>query len=213
MDLYISPLSCSLASRITVYEAGLDARVRFHAVTLMTKLIDDGGDYFGVTRKGRVPALLTDEGQLLTENAAILQFLADLAPEADLAPPTGTFARSELQQWLSYVGTELHKYLFAPQFTPDAPEEMRSYCLTKSLPPRFGHLEHVLSDGRDYLTGAQFTVADAYLFVVLCWAVHVEVDMTAYPSLMALQGRIATRPTVARALAEDMALREAATAS
>lgn len=210
MDLYISPMACSLSARITVYEAGLEGRVALHNVRLPDQRLEDGSAFAAVAPQGRVPALVTDEGALLTENAAILQFLADLAPESGLAPPAGSFARSALHQWLSFIGSELHKLVFAPQFSADAPAEARRFALDKGLPPRFGHLEAVLSQGGPWLLGGDFTVADAYLLTMLNWAVHLNLDTASWPAIEAWYGRALERPAVQRAMAEEMALYKAA---
>lgn len=210
MDLYFSPLSCSLASRISIYEAGIEDSVRFHNVSLQDKRVDGTGNYYDVTAKGRVPSIVTKDGQLLTENAAVLQYIADRAPDCGLAPVAGSFERSEVQQWLSYVGTELHKYVFAVQFTPDAPEDVRAYALQSLLPARFDFVDKTLGDGRAWLTGAEFTVADAYLFAITNWAFHLQIDMTPWPNFTAWHGRTAQRPAVARAMQEELALSQAA---
>lgn len=204
MDLYFSPLTCSLASRIAIYEAGLQAR--FHNVEIWEKRVEDGRDYFEVTAGGRVPALLTEDG-LLTENAAILQRLADMAPESGLAPAPDSPARYRLQQWLSFVGAELHKGVFALVLPANATEERRRYALEELLPPRFDQLEaHLAETEGGWLTGAAFSVADAYLFVVLVWADHVGVDMARWPRLEVLRIRAGERPAVARAFGEEWAM-------
>jgi glutathione S-transferase len=207
MDLYFSPLACSLASRIAVYEAGLESETTFHNVTLPTKRYDDDADYWTVTAKGQVPALTTRDGALLTENAAVLQYLADLAPASNLAPPPASRARYDLQQWLSYVGTELHKLVFAVLYTPDTPAEAKVYARETSLPDRLGYLAKVLGDGRSYLVGDAFTVADAYLLTVLNWA-STFTDLGAWPAIAEYHRRVLARPTVKRAFVEERALRE-----
>ena len=162
MDLYFSPLACSLATRIAIYEAKADAD--FHRVDTRAGRTADGADYTRINPKGLVPALKTDEGEVLTENAAILQYIADRYPKAGLAPDG--FERYRLQQWLSFVGTELHKLVFQPLFSPTAPDAVKA--LSRELAkPRFAYLDEHL-EGREYLLD-RFSVADCYLAAVLNW--------------------------------------------
>jgi glutathione S-transferase len=128
MDVYFSPLACSMASRIALYEAGSAAN--FIEVDPKTKRTQEGADYFAVNPLGLVPAIRTDDGEVLTENAAVLQYIADMAPAAGLAP-SGGMARSRLQQWLCFTGTELHKALFVPLFDPKTPDETKARTLEK----------------------------------------------------------------------------------
>ena len=204
MDLYFSPLACSLATRIAIYEAGLDAETTFHQVALSTKRYDDDRDYWAVTAKGQVPALVTRDGTLLTENAAVLQYVADLAPATRLAPPPTDRARYELQQWLSFIGTELHKQVFAVLYNPRTPPEAKAYALDVALPDRLGLLARALGD-RPFLVGDAFTVADAYLLTVLNWA-STKLDLSAWPALVAYHRRMIARPQVKRAFGEERAL-------
>jgi glutathione S-transferase len=206
MDLYFAPLSCSMATRIALYESGQDAR--FHEVVLSTGRTKAGEDYFRIHPMGQVPALVTDEGEVLTEGPAILQFVADRAPESRLAPPAGTFARSQLQQWLNYIGTEVHKAVFATIFNPAAPPEARAYA-RQIAGKRFDVLSRHLAN-RDFLVGDTFTVADAYLAVALGWAEPAGVDLSGFPVLLAWRERMRSRPAVARALEEELALRAGA---
>jgi glutathione S-transferase len=206
LDLYFAPLSCSLASRIALYEAGMDAR--FHQVALATKQLPDGSDYRAINPKGQVPALRTDEGAILTEGPAVLQYIADRAPDGGLAPPSGTFARAQLQQWLNYIGTELHKAVFYMMFRPDTPPEMKAFARNTLLPERLVYLETHLA-GRETLLDT-FSVADAYLVTVLGWVKHIGVDLAAYPAVAAYDARMLARPALARAVAEEAALRAAA---
>ena len=206
MDLYFAPLSCSLASRIALYEAGIDAG--FHQVTLATKTLPDGSDYRSVNPKGQVPALRTGDGAILTEGPAVLQYIADRVPDARLAPPTGTFARAQLQQWLNYISTELHKAVFYMMFRPDTPQEMKAFARNVLLPERLAYLQTHLS-GRDTLLDT-FSVADAYLVTVLGWAKIVGVDLAAYPAVAAYDARMLARPALARAVKEEAALRAVA---
>jgi glutathione S-transferase len=207
MDLYFSPLSCSLATRIALYEAALDAETVFHNVALATKRYDDGADYWKITAKGQVPALVTREGTLLTENAAVLQYVADLVPAAQLAPPATAHARYELQQWLSFVGSELHKQVFAVVFSPLTPAEAKVYVLGTVLPARLEYLATQLADRR-FLVGDTFTVADAYLMTTLIWcrAPQVNVDLARWPSIADYLKRMLARPQAQRALSEERTL-------
>jgi len=199
MDIYFSPLACSLASRIAVYESGADAT--FHRVDTRAGKTASGEDYKAINPKGLVPALRTDDGQVLTENAAILQYIADRTPEAGLAPKG--FARYQLAQWLSYVGSELHKVVFQPLLSPTYPPEAKARA-KQAAPERFAYLDAHLK-GRDYLLDG-FSVADAYLAAVLNWNRAVQFDLSAYPNLVAYQARLTARPAVGKALAEELAL-------
>ena len=156
MDLYFSPLACSMATRIALYEAGADAR--FIQVDGKTKRTRDGSDYLAVNPLGLVPAIRTDEGEVLTENAAILQYVAGRFPDAQLAPPTG-MERARLQQWLCFIGTELHKASFVPLLDRKAPDAVKTYTLEKGE-SRLAYLDKYLA-GRDYLLD-RFSIADAY---------------------------------------------------
>jgi glutathione S-transferase len=203
MDLFFAPLSCSLATRIAIYEAGLTAG--FHQVTLMTKQLGDGSDYLQVNPKGQVPALRTDGGQVLTEGPAILQYVADLAPASGLAPAAGDLERYRLQQWLNYISTEVHKAVFYMIFNPASPPEAKAFARDGLLPARYAYLSEHLKD-RPYLLDG-FSVADAYLFATLNWAAPAGVDLSAWPILQAYRERLLDRPAVARALSEEVALR------
>jgi len=207
VQLYFSPLACSLATRIALYEAALDADTTFHNVTLTTKRYDDGADFWKVSAKGQVPALITRDGGLLTENAAVLQYVADLAPASGLAPPATEPARYQLQQWLSFVGAELHKQVFAVVFNPATPAEAKAYVLASVLPGKLDYLATVLAD-RPFLVGDTFTVADAYLTTVLIWcrADEVKVDLARWPPLAAYLTRMLARPQVRRAFGEERVL-------
>lgn len=203
MDLYFAPLSCSLATRIALYESGQDAG--FHQVTLSNKKLADGTDYLAINPKGQVPALRTDDGRILTEGPAVLQFVADRAPQSGLAPAAGDAERYVLQSWLNYVSTELHKAVFYYAFNPASPPEVRSFVLGQILPARYDHLTRRL-EGREFLMDG-FTVADAYLFTTLNWAAPAGVDLSKWPVLADYHARIAQRPAVARAVSEEVALR------
>lgn len=205
MDLYFSPMACSLATRIALYEAGADAR--FIEVDPLTKrTLPDGADFREVYPLGLVPAVRTDDGEVLAENAAVLQFVADTYPDAELAP-TEPRERARLHQWLCFIGTELHKGLFAPQFDKSAPPEARRWALDKAA-ARLSVLERHLASGRPFLLD-RFTVADAYLTTVLNWTQATPVDLTPFPALVAYQKRMRQRPSVARALGIEFPLYQA----
>lgn len=203
MKLYFAPLACSLASRISLYEAGADAA--FSRVDQKAKRTDDGIDYFTVNPMGQVPALRTDDGVVLTENSAVLQFIAEHYPQAEMTPPAGV-PRAQLQQWLNFVATELHKGVFATLFDAKAPEAVKAYARDK-LPQRFDVLQRHL-DGREFLLD-RFTVADAYLVTVLNWTRAVGVDLKAWPAVLAYYKRLLARPSVARAVGEEFQLWQA----
>ena len=190
MKLYYATGACSLASHITLFELGLPFEAV--AVSLRRKTTRDGVDFSTINPKGYVPALVLDDGQVLTEGTAVLQYLADLRPELGLAPANGTLARYRLQEWLGFINSELHKP-FGPLFDPKAPdaakERARAACVL-----RLTYLDGVLKG--PYLMGEAFTVADAYLYTVLSWAGHVGIDLDAWPAVKAYFARLARRPTI-----------------
>jgi glutathione S-transferase len=203
MRLYIMPGACSLASNIALREAG----VPFELVKVSHRnhQTSDGSDFDRINTKGYVPALQLDNGELLTENAALLQYIGDLKPEAKLAPPVGTLERYRLNEWLAYINSEIHK-AFSPQFMPNASADMKEYSRA-NLTKRVGWLSQALGT-KPYLLGEQFSVADAYLFTVLSWSGHVGFDLSPWPNLKAFQERVAARPHVVEALAAERALKK-----
>jgi glutathione S-transferase len=203
MDLYFSPMACSLASRIALYEAGA-TDVRFVEVDAKTKHTLDGEDYLKIYPLGLVPVIRLDDGSLLSENAAILQYIAARYPDA-LAPKDG-IEQARLQQWLCFVGMELHAKLFNPLFDQKAPEGTRQHVLKKAE-PRLQYLNDHLR-GREYLLD-RFTVADAYLYAVLNWAVPTRLDLTPWPAIKCYHETLQTRPSIAKAFLEDLALYKA----
>ena len=204
MDLYFSPLACSMATRVTLYEAGGEAR--FIEVDTKAKRTRDGVDFNTINPLGQVPVLRTDAGELLTENQVVLQYVADRYPEAGLAPADG-LPRYRLQQWLSFIGTELHKAVFTALLTAESPEGAKEFARQK-IPARFGHLSAQLQ-GREYLLD-RFTVADAYLTTVLNnWSKPAGVDLGEWPVLRSYIGRMRERPSVARAFEEEWAFYQA----
>jgi len=198
MKLYYLTAACSLASNISLREAGL--KFELVKVDRHTKMTADGVDYREVNPKGYVPALRLDTGEVLTENDAILQYIADRNPAAKLAPPAGTFERYRLIEWLSFVSTELHKS-FTPLFRAEAPDAAKEYA-RKVLYGRLDYLEKAFGT-RTFLVGEQFTVADAYLYVVLGWGAHVAVDLARWPQLKRFHERIGSRPHVMEALGSE----------
>ncbi len=200
VDLYFSPLACSMATRIALYEAGAEAG--YIQADFRTKRLPDGSSFLDVSPLGQVPALRLDSGEVLLENQAILQHVADRYPEAGLAPPPGR-ERSLLQQWLSFIGTELHKVVFLPMLDPHAAPEVKAYARDKA-PSRLAVLDSHL-EGRNFMLD-RFTVADAYLITILSWNAAVGFDLSPYPHLQAYIARMHEHPSVARALAEERAL-------
>lgn len=190
MELYYAPFACSLASHITLREAGLDATLV--AVQLSTKTTATGGDFFAINRKGQVPALMLDDGAVLTEGTAVVQYLADRKPEAGLLPPVGAPDRYRVLEWLNYVATELHKACFATMFNPDAPPEAKAWA-RGAIPKKLEHVAAELGD-REFLVGGRFSVADAYLTWALNLCTLAGVDLPA--PLQAYLERAKTRPAV-----------------
>jgi glutathione S-transferase len=192
VKLFYAPGACSMASHIVLHEIGKPFEIE--KVSTKTKVMESGGDFFAINPKGAVPALQLDGGEVLTEGPAILQYVADSNGATDLAPPAGTLARARVQEMLSFVGSELHKS-FSPLFHPgktDAEKDAAREVLQK----KFAWLESLLADGRDYLTGPNFTVADAYAFVVTSWSKPMSVSLDAWPKLKDYVARVAARPSV-----------------
>jgi glutathione S-transferase len=199
VKLYFSPFACSLASHITAREAGLP--LDHEAVTLSTKRTASGGDFLAVSPKGQVPTLRLDDGEILTENAAVLQYLADAAPKAGLLPAPGSRERYRVLEWLNYVGTEIHKACFATMFTPDSPPEAKAWARA-ALDKKLGYVASRL-EGRAFAVGDRFTIADAYLAWSLMLAQRVGASL-APAAASYLQG-IQARPAVQAAVAAETA--------
>ncbi|MDP3253910.1 MAG: glutathione transferase GstA [Hydrogenophaga sp.] len=195
MKLYYSPGACSLSPHIALHEAGLT----FEAVPAPTKThqLPDGTDYYTINPLGYVPLLELDNGDRLREGPAIVQYIADQVPQKNLAPANGTMARYRLQEWLTFIGTEIHKG-FSPLFNPATPEEFKTATKTK-LSQRLAWVDSQLA-GQQYLMGENFTVADGYLFTVTNWAPRVGVDITGLANLVAYRERVAARPAVQAAM-------------
>lgn len=195
MKLYYSPGACSQAQHIVLRESGLDFDLE--KVDLRSKKTASGSDYLNVNPKGYVPALQLQEGQVLTEGPAISQYIADLVPNSGLAPAAGSFERYRLQEWLNFIATELHKS-FSPLYKPDTPEEYK-LITRNNLEKRIGFVAIQL-DGKPYLMGQQFTVADAYLFVMLTWASKFDLTSVNQASLQTFLTGMLKRPSVQKAL-------------
>jgi glutathione S-transferase len=195
MKLYFSQGACSLSPHIVMHEAGL----AFEAIPAPTKThqLPDGTDFYTINPLGYVPYLTLDDGRSLHEGPAIVQYLADLVPEKKLAPANGTFERYKLQEWLTFIGTELHKS-FSPLFNPAAPDETKEQA-KQTLAKRLAWVDSELA-GKDYLLGEQFTVADAYLFTVTNWARIVKVDLSNFANLLTYRTRVSERPGVQAAM-------------
>jgi glutathione S-transferase len=204
MKLYFAPGACSLSPHIVLRELGLPFDLV--KVDLGAKRTADGGDYKTINPKGYVPALLTDDGHVLTEGPALVQYLADRKPEAKLAPANGSFARYQLQEWLNFISTEIHKS-FSALFNPAMPEAAKEINMAK-LKQRFAELDVVLAK-QDFLTGDQFSVADAYLYTVLRWAGHFNIDLNQWLALVRFFARVDARPAVQAAVTAEAAAKQA----
>lgn len=196
MKLFNKPGACSLASHIVLNEVG----AAFELDEVDTKLgkTKSGLDYSNINPKGYVPALELDSGEILTEGASILQYIADQYPQSGLAPAVGTIARARLQEYLNYTGSELHK-AFGPFFSPAASDEHKEKAGI-NVAKKFDYLNELLSDGRIYLLGDNFSVADAYLFVVSNWSNFVGIDLKNWPNISAFVDRVANRPAAQSAM-------------
>lgn len=199
MKLYYMPGACSLASHIALSEAGADFLIE--RVDGATKQTEAGSDFRQVNPNGYVPALQLDDGEILTEGVAILQYVADRYPGAALAPEAGTIERTRLQQHLNYIASEYHK-AFRPFFVPGTSDAAKEEAAA-NVSARLDYLESVLSDGRQYLVGNAFSVADAYLFVICGWLAATPLNLDSWPNVAALCGRVAAREKVQRAMSAE----------
>jgi glutathione S-transferase len=199
VQLYFSPFACSLASHIAAREAGIPLDLT--AVTLSTKRTAGGEDFLAVSPKGQVPTLRLDDGSILTENAAVLQYLADSAPSAGLLPAAGSRDRYRVLEWLNYVGTEIHKACYATMFTPDSPQEAKAWARA-ALDKKLAYVAKQL-EGRAFAVGERFTIADAYL----AWSLMLaqRVGATLAPAAAAYLESIQKRPAVQAAIAAETA--------
>ena len=196
MKLFYAPGSSSLLPHIVLLEADLpftDIKIDEH-----TKVIEGGGDYRKVNPLGYVGAQVLDDGTLLTEGPAIVQYIADQVPAKRLAPPNGTIERTKLQAWLNFFSSEMHKGAFGPLFYEGISEESRE-VFRRRLRARYAHLDQHLAE-HEYLMGNEFTIADAHFFAVTNWAPRVDFDLSPYPKVLAHHARIAARPTVQAAM-------------
>ena len=195
MKLYFTPGACSLSPHIALKEAG----IAFDLVpaNMKTHTLADGTDFYDINSKGYVPLLELDDGQRLSEGAAIVQYIADQAPSSNLAPANGTMARYRLQEWLNFITSEIHKG-FSPLFNPAMPDEAKTIAKAK-LADRFKWLDSKL-EGHPYLMGDTFSVADGYLFTTANWSKHVGLDISGLANLGAFMGRVAARPAVQAAM-------------
>lgn len=208
MKLYYSPGACSLSPHITLLEAGLPATMV--KVDTKTHKLAGGEDFYAVNAKGYVPVLELDDGQRLTEGPAIVQYLADRKPDSRLAPAPDSFERYRLQEWLNFITSELHKQ-FGPFFAATTPADYKP-ILREKLGQRFDWLAGQL-DGKDYLMGSRFTVADAYLYTILRWAPFVGIDLARWPVIAAYKARVEARPHVREALLAEGLIKEPAEAA
>lgn len=195
MKLYFSPGACSLSPHIILQETGLPFTIE--KVDLRSKQTASGADYLAINPKGYVPALEMDNGVLLTEGPAIVQYLADQVPDKQLAPANGSMERYQLMSWLTFIGTEIHKN-YSPLFNPASTDDAKASA-KQALAKRYAYVERML-EGREYLVGTQFSVADGYLFVVTNWSGMLKLDMSAFPNIAAFQQRIGARPAVRQAM-------------
>ena len=201
MKLYFSPGACSFSPHLALREAGID----FELVKVDLKshtLVSDGSDFRRISPKGYVPVLELDNGKRLSEGPAIVQYIADLKPDAGLAPKAGSFERYQLQEWLGFINSEIHKN-FSPLFNPNTSEEAKANT-RQNLGNRLTYVAEQLG-ANDFLMGSQFTVADGYLFTVLNWSQWTAIDLSQWPTLVAFQERISNRPSVQEARAAEAA--------
>ena len=195
MKLYYSPGVCSLSPHIALREAGIEAELI--KVDIGKHTLADGSDFYAVNPRGYVPVLVLDDGAQLSEGPAIVQYIADLAPAAQLAPPNGSMARYRLQEWLGFVNSELHKAM-APMFDPSTTDSVKT-SIRARLAKRFDWVSEQLAD-RPYTLGERFSVADAYLFTILNWTKWIAMDLAKWPVLSAYQARVSARPAVRAAM-------------
>lgn len=205
MKLFYSPGACSLSPHIVSREAGVP--IDIVRIDNKAKKTETGADFWQINPKGQVPVLQLDDGEMLTEGPAIVQYIADKAPQSKLIPASGSIERYHVLEWLNFVTSEIHKG-FTPLFKPNTPDEYRAIS-KDNLANRFNYVDKHLA-GRAYLVGDHFTVADAYLFTVLRWASIHKIDLSRYPNISAYMGRIAERPRVKQALQAEGLLKAAA---
>jgi glutathione S-transferase len=195
MKLYYAPGACSLSPHIVAREAGIP--IQLQKVNTKDKSMEGGGDFWQVNPRGYVPVLELDNGERLTEGPAIVQYLADQKPDSGLAPKAGSLERYRLQEWLNFLTSEVHKQ-FSPLFKPNTPEDYKPIA-KQNIATRFDWLDKQLA-GKDYLLGKQFTVADAYLFVLTNWTKPTQIDLAKWPNIQAFNKRVAARAKVKEAM-------------
>jgi glutathione S-transferase len=198
MKLYYAPGACSLSPHIALLEAGLPYELV--KVDLRAKKLENGDDYLKVNPKGQVPALALDSGELVTEGPVIVQMIADKVSAKNLAPARDSAERYKLQEWLNFITAEVHKN-FGPLFSPVLSDDAKAFFKDRVM-GKFKYLDGALA-GHDYLMGKQFTVADGYLFTMLCWADRMKFDLSAMPNLLAYKARVGARPKVQEALTKE----------
>jgi glutathione S-transferase len=198
MKLYYSPGACSLSPHIALLEAGLPYDLV--KVDLKAKKLENGDDFLKVNPKGQVPALALDSGELVTEGPVIVQMIADKAAAKNLAPARDSAGRYKLQEWLTYINSELHKNI-GPMFSPVLADDAKAFFKDRAT-GKFKYVDGQLA-GKDYLMGKQFTVADGYLFTMLRWADNMKFDLSGLSNLKAYQARVGARPMVQEALTKE----------
>ena len=195
MKLYYTPGACSISPHIALCEAGIAHQIE--KVDLKTKKTESGADYLAINAKGYIPALQLDNGEVLVEGVVIVQYIADQKPESGLAPKAGTMERYRLMEWLTFISSELHK-TFSPLFNPAMPDEAKKIFRDR-LAQRWAYVDKQLA-GKNYLMGANFSVADGYLYNMTLWAKRVEFDLSGCPNVTAFVARVEARPKVVEAL-------------
>ncbi|MDO9298271.1 glutathione transferase GstA [Bradyrhizobium sp.] len=205
MKLYYSPGACSLSPHIALLEAGLPYDLV--KVDLKAKKLENGDDFLGINPKGQVPTLVLDSGEVVTEGPVIVQMIADKVSGKNLAPARDSAERYKLQEWLTYINSEVHKN-FGPMFSPVLADDAKAFFKDRVM-GKFKYLDGALA-GNDYLMGKQFTVADGYLFTMLSWAERMKFDLAALPNLLAYKARVGARPAVQAALTKEGLMKAAA---
>ncbi|MDP3692141.1 glutathione transferase GstA [Bradyrhizobium sp.] len=205
MKLYYSPGACSLSPHIALLEAGLPYDLV--KVDLKAKKLENGDDFLAINPKGQVPTLTLDSGEVVTEGPVIVQMIADKASAKNLAPARDSAERYKLQEWLTYINSEVHKN-FGPMFSPVLADDAKAFFKDRVM-GKFKYLDGALA-GKDYLMGKQFTVADGYLFTMLSWAERMKFDLAALPNLLAYKARVGARPAVQEALVKEGLMKAAA---
>lgn len=198
MKLFYAPGACSVSPHIALCEAGIPHQIE--KVDLKAKKTESGADYMAINPKGYIPALQLDNGEMLVEGAVIVQYIADQKPDSGLAPKAGTMERYRLQEWLTFISSELHK-TFSPLFNAAMPDEGKKIFRDR-LALRFAYVDKQLT-GKNYLMGSNFTVADGYLYNMIRWARRVELDLSACPNVTAFEARMEARPKVIEALKSE----------